>query len=374
MLILRVEVMKIAIIGTRGIPNNYGGYEELAEYLSVGLVERGHDVTVYNNHLHSYKEKSYKGVRIQRIYSPEKLIGSAANIIYDYLSLIHAIKNKVDLVLECGYQSSAMGIPFTPRKRIKIVTNMDGLDWKRSKWSPTVQKMTLWFEKLGVKYSDSLISDNLGIKEYLFEKYGADSNYIPYGANIPDSYDESLLASFNLIKDNYHMLVARLEPENNIETILDGYQSSSEERVFIVVGNHQTKYGEHLKRKYEKDVRIIFVGGVYEKEKINCLRHYCSIYFHGHAVGGTNPSLLEAMACDAFVASFDINFNRNVLGSNAMYFKSSEDVTDLLSNYSDEPVEEFRKNNLDKITTEYTWERVVNLHESLFLSVLNNKN
>jgi len=366
--------MKIAIIGTRGIPNNYGGYEELAEYLSVGLVERGHDVTVYNNHLHTYKEKSYRGVNIQRIYSPENLIGNSANIIYDYLSLIHAIKNKSDIVLECGYQSSAMGIPFAPSKRTKIITNMDGLDWKRSKWSPTVQKMTLWFEKLGVKFSDSLISDNLGIKEYLFEKYGAKSHYIPYGANIPDSYDEGLLVPFDLIKDSYHMLVARLEPENNIENVLDGYQASSEKKPFVVVGNHLTTYGEHLKSKYVNDTRIRFVGGVYEKEKINCLRHYCSIYFHGHAVGGTNPSLLEAMACGSFVASFDINFNRNVLGSNALYFKSSEDVKGLLENYSDNPIEEFIKKNLDKIATEYTWDRVVDLHESLFLSVLNSNN
>ncbi len=366
--------MKIAILGTRGIPNNYGGYEQLAEYLSVGLVEKGHEVTVYNNHLHPFKEKTYKGVHVRRIFSPEKIIGSSANIIYDYLSLVDAVSKRHDVILECGYQSSSLGLYLYPLRKARIVTNMDGLDWMRSKWSPWVQKLTKWFEKLGAKKSHVLIADNLGMKEYLWNEYKVDSVFIPYGATIPDTYSVDFLNGYNLSPDDYYILVARLEPENNIEMILDGFVSAKSERKFIVVGNYKTRYGDFLKNKYSGYPQIQFIGGVYELEKLNALRHFAKIYFHGHSVGGTNPSLLDAMACGCYIIAHDNPFNRNVLQTDGNYFKSTGDVSELLSHdVGADEKEKFILNNLHKISTVYTWQNIVDEYEAAFFKAFSEK-
>ncbi|MGL4338732.1 MAG: DUF1972 domain-containing protein, partial [Turicibacter sp.] len=159
--------MKIAILGTRGIPNNYGGFEQFAEYLSLGLIKRGHEVSVYNPHFHPYKEISFNGVSIIKKFSPEKQIGASANFIYDFLCYKDAINKDFDVILECGYHSNAPSY-FLKRKNKKplLITNMDGLEWRRSKWNEFTRKLIKKLERIAVAKSDILVSDNLGIQEY----------------------------------------------------------------------------------------------------------------------------------------------------------------------------------------------------------------
>ena len=167
--------MKIAILGTKGVPNNYGGFEQFAEYLSVGLVTHGHSVTVYNPSFHPWKEPIYKGVRIQSVFSPEELIGSSANFLYDHLCLRHALKQDFDVIYEAGYHSVAPSYVFHNTKSIRnpiIITNMDGLEWKRSKWNSLTRRFIKFLEKTAVKQSPYLISDNLGIQEYYENEFG----------------------------------------------------------------------------------------------------------------------------------------------------------------------------------------------------------
>ena len=160
--------MKIAILGTRGIPNNYGGFEQCAEYLSVGLVKKGHSVIIYNPDFHPYKEEFYKGVKIIRKSSPQNIVGaSAANFVYDYFCFKDAVSRDIDIILELGLITSSLSIIFCRHKGKSIVTNLDGLEWKRAKWSPFIQKLTKMLERFGVKFSDYLISDNLGIKKHV---------------------------------------------------------------------------------------------------------------------------------------------------------------------------------------------------------------
>ena len=363
--------MKIAILGTRGIPNNYGGYEQLAEYLSVGLVKKGHEVTVYNNQLHIYKEKIYKGVNIRHVYSPENLLGNSANIIYDYLCLLDSLILKHDIILECGYQSSAIGYYFAPINRSIIITNMDGLDWKRSKWRPWIQKLTKYFEKLAVKKSHALIADNLGMKEYFYDNYGVESHLVTYGTSEPEIINNELLSEFDLTPFRYNLIVARLEPENNIEMILDGYVKSNQTFEFVVIGNSDTSYGNHLKTKYSNFRKIKFIGGVYNQDKLNTIRANSNYYFHGHSVGGTNPSLLDAMACSCFVIAHNNNFNKNVLNENAIYFSDSEEVKIILNKESlRSSFTTYIKNNLEEIRTNYTWSKIIDDHEVLFNKLL----
>lgn len=371
--------MKIAFISTRGIPNNYGGFEQFAEYISVGLVERGHEVVVYSPHFHPYNDSTYKGVRIKHIYSPEQWMGSSlGSFFYDFSSLKDALKKeKFDIIYEAGYTSIVPAYIWFNVKKIKypiFTTNMDGLEYKRTKFNKWVQKFLFWEERTTVKHSHYLIADNMGIQDYYKEKYGKESQFLAYGANIHDDYDESLLSEFKLNPNTYCLLIARLEPENNIEMVIKGYINSNiVDKPLIVVGKTNTPHGKYLVEQYQSHPKIKFIGGVYDFKKINSIRYFSSAYFHGHSVGGTNPSLLEAMASSCFILAHDNVFNKSVLNKDALYFKDESTVTLLLNNI-DENISTYRysfiENNLNRIRKEYSWEKLVDDHEKYFEKIL----
>jgi glycosyltransferase involved in cell wall biosynthesis len=367
--------MKIAILGTKGIPNNYGGYEQFAEFISTRLIQRGHSVTVYNPHFHKFKGDHFNGVTIIRKFSPEAMLGGAANIIYDHLCLKDALQRDFDIIYEAGYHSVALSYKYLKVDQLKkpiVITNMDGLEWRRSKWNKTVQNIIKGLERIAVAKSPYLISDNEGIQEYLMTKYKAESFYIPYGADPVKEFDESLLQTYDVKAEGYLMLVARLEPENNVETILDGYCKLSMNDPLLVVGNHATSFGNHLKNKF-KSTNVKFVGGIYNKAQLDSLRHFSLAYFHGHSVGGTNPSLLEAMASESFIIAHENPFNASILNDAALYFKTADNVCDLLKNIRSlrtNHLHEFVRENNRKISTTYKWEKIVDQHEELFKDLL----
>jgi len=364
--------MKIAILGTRGIPNNYGGFEQFAEFLSVGLVKLGHDVTVYNGHQHPYKQDSFSGVSIKHIFDPEDKLGTVSQFIYDFLSIIDSRKSDFDIILQLGYTSSSVFFPLHSKKSI-LVTNMDGLEWKRSKYTHKVQKFLKYAESLAVKYSDKLISDSIGIQNYLQTKYNVDSTFIPYGSYVIENFSEDTLKKYNLEKYRYNMLIARLEPENNIETILDGIDMTQNTYKMLVIGNNTTKYGTYLIDKFRKNTNIVFLNGIYNQDILNDLRNYSNIYFHGHTVGGTNPSLLEAMGSHAFICAHKNEFNKAVLGDDAIYFENSNDIANALKYHKKEHLN-FIENNIVKIKTVYEWDFIIRQYEKEFLNILNSKN
>jgi len=358
--------MKIAILGTRGIPNHYGGFEQFAEYLSVGLVNRGHDVTVYNSHSHPYQEKNYQGVKIKHIYDPENKIGTAGQFIYDLLCIKDTRKNDFDIILQLGYTSSSIFFDLHPKNSV-LVTNMDGLEWKRTKYSTKVQKFLQWAESLAARKSDFLISDSIGIQNYLKNKYNKDSIYIAYGSYVVTEYDEETCIEYNVKKYDYDMLIARLEPENSIEIILDGVAQTKEKRKFLVIGKHETKYGEYLKSKFKNDKNIIFLGAIYNQSQLNDLRCYSNIYFHGHTVGGTNPSLLEAMGSKALICANKNEFNSAILNDDALYFNNSNEVTTIINSISKDQCFNFIENNFNKIENIYEWETIIDKYEKFLL-------
>jgi len=364
--------MRIAITGSRGIPNNYGGYEQCAENLAVLLVKSGHEVTVYNPHYHDYKQSTFHGVRIVTKWNPEKTIGTPANFIYDYLCMQHALKEKCDILLVLGYTTASFFFPVLNKRNSILVTNMDGLEWKRDKWNAVVKKLAKWFESLGAKYSDHLVSDNIEIKNYLLKEYNKDSTFIPYGADVFDQPDERILKEYGLEKGNYDLLVARLEKENNIEITLDGIVLSGAGTPFLVIGKHHTAYGQYLKNKYKAYKNIRFMGGIYNLPHLNNIRWFGRYYFHGHSVGGTNPSLLEAMASGAYIFSHDNLFSHNVLGEHAWYYKTPEDIAALLADIP--KLEEKRKIYGDvqreKIQQQYNWKKIAGEYEALFKKVI----
>ncbi len=363
--------MKIAIAGTRGVPNNYGGFEQCAEYLSVLLASRGHDVTVYNTHYHPYSEDFFRGVKVKHVWNPELTVGTAGNFIYDFLCMRDAIKAKADILLVLGYTTASVFFPFMSFGKSIVVTNMDGLEWKRDKWSATVKKLALWFEKLGAKHSHHLVSDNDKIREYLLHAYGKDSTFIPYGCEPFTKPDVSVLNGYGVNERKYSIVIARMEAENNIDMVLEGFRKSKSKDPILVVGNMVTGYASMLAEKYSDDNRIRFMGGIYNQEDLNNLRYHSKYYFHGHSVGGTNPSLLEAMASPVYVVAHGNEFNRSVLGTDASFFMNADEVCEIVDSFKhDTSVEDAIRSNLKKVREQYNWNTIADQYETLFLKVL----
>jgi glycosyltransferase involved in cell wall biosynthesis len=365
--------MNIAILGTRGIPNNYGGFEQFAEYISLGLVEKGHDVTVYNSHNHPYKKNEWNDVSIIHQYDPEYKLGTSGQFIYDLNCILDSRRRDFDLILQLGYTSNSIWGWLLPHRSV-IVTNMDGLEWKRSKYSKWARRFLVEAEKWAIKTSDYFISDSIGIKGYLKNKYNVESEYIAYGANLFETPD------FNGIKDRfdfidayeYDMLIARMEPENNIEQILEAKKLSTKTTPLLVIGNTENKFGNYLKHKFFSDARIIFLGSIYDIELLDNLRYFSNMYFHGHSVGGTNPSLLEAMASQSLICAHKNPFNEAILEGDAFYFTSVKDLIPIIDETDKMQYKVLINNNLAKIEKLYNWPRIIDKYEKFLTFVLGN--
>lgn len=364
--------MKVAILGSRGIPNAYGGFEQFAQYLSEGLVNLGHTVSVYNSHTHPYQEEFWHGVRIIHVQDPEHKIGTMGQFIYDLNCIKDARKRDFDIILQLGYTSSSVWHKFLP-KNVPVLTNMDGLEWMRSKYSKAVKLFLKFAEKLAAVNSDFLVADSIGIQEYLLKTYSKESTYIPYGANIFDKPSTSSTLNLGISVYEYDMLIARLEPENNIDMILEGFLESNVDRNFLVIGDYFTPYGLYLKEKFN-DNRIKFLGKIYDINILNNLRYYSNLYFHGHSVGGTNPSLLEAMASDSLVCAHDNIFNKSILTNDAYFFKDAETVSRLILTVNKRDESLMISNNRKKINKFYNWPKIISAYESLMLRILNLEN
>ncbi|NMH28382.1 DUF1972 domain-containing protein [Flavobacterium silvaticum] len=357
--------MKIAIIGTRGIPNYYGGFEQFAEFFSVYLVEKGHEVYVYNSHNHAYQEKTFHGVRIIHQNDPEHKLGTFGQFIYDFNCIRDSRKRNFDIILQLGYTSNSIWFFLLPKKPISI-TNMDGLEWKRSKYSAPVRQFLKFAERLAAISSDYLVADSLGIQKSLKKRYGKDSTYIAYGAHPFDNPDISVLDKYELQPENYNMIMARFEPENNLDMVLEGVVKSGDETPILVIGKHETKYGAYLKGKFGQYKHIRFTGGIYNLAELDSLRYYSTLYFHGHSVGGTNPSLLEAMSSQALICAHNNDFNRGILGDNAYYFSNPAEVATLLLTTKKSDNLQLVKNNFEAIKRDFNWEKINGEYLQLF--------
>ena len=208
------------------------------------------------------------GVKIIRKENPQQIFGnSVSNFIYDYFCLKDSVKKDFDIILELGLITSSLSIIFCRHKGKVIVTNLDGLEWKRSKWGKIVQKITKALEKYGVMFSDYLIADNIGIQKYILKEYGRESEMIAYGTKRIKKPNIECLKKYGLEKNNYLLSVARLEPENNLEMMFDAYSKSKIQTPYFLVGNHSTPYGNFLKDKY-RDSGIVFLGEIFNKDHL----------------------------------------------------------------------------------------------------------
>ncbi|MHB0755914.1 DUF1972 domain-containing protein [Polaribacter sp. M15] len=362
--------LKIAIVGTRGIPNHYGGFEQFAEYLATYLVDKNCQVYVYNSSNHPYKDTTFKGVNIVTCNDPEDKLGTVGQFIYDLNCILDSRKKNLDIILQLGYTSSSIWSFLFPKKPL-VITNMDGLEWKRTKYNFFVRQFLKYAERLAAKNSDFLVADSEGIKSYIDKKYNKNAKFIAYGSEVVSTINDNVLKKFGVEKQKYNMLIARMEPENNVETILDGVVLSNTKTPFLVVGNYDsTAFGKRIKEKFNSNKQIIFLGSIYNISELNSLRYFCNLYFHGHSVGGTNPSLLEAMGSSSLIIAHNNIFNKAVLKENAFYFFNSEDVSFYLNNKSKQEELEKIDNNRVKIKNEYDINKINESYLSYFYQCL----
>jgi len=367
-----MKKLKIGILGTRGIPNHYGGFEQFAEHLSVGLLQKGHDVAVYNSSLHPFRAKEWNGVQIIHCRDWENEIGTAGQFIYDLNCINDARKRDFDVLLHLGYTSDSVWHRRWPKKAVNIV-NMDGLEWQRSKYNRPTRRFLRWAESLAAKNAHSLIADSPAIRDHLIFHYNKVPVYIPYGAEFFTWPDPAVIEKYGLSPRHYFLLIARMEQENNIEMIIQGHLASNSGCPLFVIGNITNNFGKYITSKYN-DPKIKYSDAIYDKNELDNLRYYSTMYFHGHTVGGTNPSLIEAMACGCYIAAHANRFNKAVLNGEAGYFSSPEDIRSIINNPETvSTVEQWKKFNIDKIKTIYNQQKIVDSYEKVMLNACGTK-
>ena len=367
---------KIAIIGSRGIPARYGGFETFTEEIGTRLVARDYEVCVS---CESGSLPEYKGVKL--LYSPVKpVFRSVYEILYDVYFLFRTYP-VCDAVYVLGIGSAPCFFISKIFKK-KIILNFDGIEWKRNKFN-RFQKGILYFQGMcAILFSDVIVADALAIKGYIESKGGKNVVYIPYGVETPEAgrWDpEKITRSGERLKcleeDQYYLVVARLEPENNIHVIIEGFLSSGSTKKMVIIGDFQNKkYGalveETMKRSDGRD-RVIFTGSIYEKDLLNMLRQHCFVYLHGHSVGGTNPSLLEAMAMKNIILAHDNEYNREVGGDTLLYFPSPEGLADRIRMIESDPAayQELKDTASRRVSECYSLEKVTSEYDKLFKSL-----
>jgi glycosyltransferase involved in cell wall biosynthesis len=356
--------MRIAMIGTRGVPARYGGFETAVEEVGQRLVKMGHEIVVYcrgNN-----PESTYLGM--QRVPLRSLRRPTLETLSHTALSVVHLLRNPVDVVILFNAANAPL-LPFIRAAGTPVAVHVDGLEWKRAKWGPNGRRYYLANERLAVKLGDAIIADAIAIQEYYRDEYGAESTFIPYGAPIQYDCNRALLERLQLQAGAFHLVVARLEPENNVDKIIEGYTGSGAELPLVVVGSVPYPSAHELKIRElaARDPRVRLVGGLWDQAELDALYAGARTYLHGHSVGGTNPSLLRAMGAGANVIALDVPFAREVLAETGEYFARPTDLAALL---------EFAEENLEatltrgamaraRAITHYRWDDVAAGYEQL---------
>lgn len=317
---------KIAIIGTVGVPANYGGFETLAEHLIEDLGQK-HDITVFcsgKKYAKSERKSNYKGATLK--YLPFDANG-IQSIPYDTFSILYSLLF-ADVLLVLGV-AGAWILPFV---RIftnkKIIISIDGIEWKRDKWNLLAKWYLFWAEGMAVKYSHIDISDNESIQDYTAARYGSLSRIIEYGADhtMKVAITEKAAKEYPFLKAPYAFNVCRIEPENNVHLILEAF-ANTQKMPLVVVGNwEKSAYGQSLKAKYTAHPNIHILNPIYDQEKLDVLRGNAALYIHGHSAGGTNPSLVEAMYLGLPIIAYGVSYNRVTTENKAIYFNTLEDL------------------------------------------------
>ena len=362
--------MKIAIMGIRGIPANYGGFETFADHLAVGLVERGHDVTVYcrSNNI-DYSGKTYKGVKL--VILPTIRHKYLDTVVHTFLCSLHSLFCGYQVILSCNSANSLFSI--IPRMAgSKVALNVDGLEWQRKKWNVVGKAFYKMSEYVATLFPNNIVTDARMIEKYYREKFGASSTHIPYGAPTEKATTDETLRKFHLEPERYVLYVSRLEPENNAHLVIRAFEKTRTDLRLVVVGDapYSSEYIANLKKT--KDPRIIFTGYVFG-QGYRELQSNAYIYVQATEVVGTHPALLEGMGYGNCVLANDVPEHREVLGDAGLYFTSPEALQQKLQHLLDSPevVHKYKTSAVKRVEALYSWPKIVKDYEMLFAKMLN---
>lgn len=383
------SMQHVFIIGSRGLPAQYGGFETFVDQLVSHQVSpdiQYHVACLSNNQAHQHFD--YKGVDCFTIKAPK--LGPARVIAYDMMAINYALKLikkqgiKQPIFYVLGNTIGAFVAPFA-RKIHKIggrfYINPDGLEWKRAKWTKPIQAYLKYSEKIMTRHADLVISDNPGIESYIKEAYPwSKTTYIAYGTDLSptslNSQDRKVREFYHkwqTQEKNYYLILGRFVPENNYETAIREFMASSTKRDLVIICNHEgNPYFEELRSRtgFDQDPRVKFVGTVYDQDLLKYIRKEAFAYIHGHEVGGTNPGLLEALAQTDLNLVLGVSFNQTVAKDSAQYWtKETGNLAHLIDQVDSlEDVSEWGQRAKANMKQNFTWEKIVGEYEELFLS------
>ena len=359
--------MRIAILGTRGIPASYGGFETFAEHLSTRLVARGHDVTVYcRAHYVSPRQLEYHGVRLKVL--PTIRHKYFDTVVHTFLSAIHAVSGRYDAALICNCANA----PFSPILRLTgtpVAINVDGLEHKRKKWGRLARRYYRFAEYLSTLLPNEMVTDAQVIQDYYLARHNTQSTMIAYGSEVERRPDRATVRKWRVEPNRYVLYVSRLEPENNARLVIEAFKKVRTAFRLLVVGDapYAENYISSLKAQARGDKRIIFTGFVFGQD-YRALQQNAYCYVHATEVGGTHPALLEAMGYGNCVLTLATPENMEVVGEAGVPYIDEFDLAEKLQRVLRDGslVQAYRNRAQQRIQSHYDWDKVVDQYEQLF--------
>ena len=364
-----IKPLKIAIIGSRGYPYVYSGYETLIKELSERLIGRDCEVTVYC-HRSLFKEKPAHVNGIKLVYVPTIESKSLSQLIHSFLSMCHAVVSDVDVIFAVNAANGPFGlISKIFRKRTAI--NVDGLEWLRPKWKGLGARYFKIAARLSTILFDQIINDSDEMRKVYLNIFKKESVVIAYGATVRKSEDPSVINQWLITPKEYYLVVGRMIPDNNADIIVKGFLASSSTKKMVVVGDVSYKdiYADSLKAL--KDVRLIFTGYVNDPDVLAALYNHCYVYVHGHEYGGTNPTMIKAMAYGCAILALNTVFNKEMLNNDlyGIYFDKNQEAVQQQINYTDQypkEIKKLRQNSHLGITDKYNWDCITDQYLEVF--------
>ncbi|MEI7811684.1 MAG: DUF1972 domain-containing protein [Ignavibacteria bacterium] len=367
--------MKIAIIGSRGYPYVYSGYETFVKELSERLVKRGISVTVYC-HKNLFTDFPDSVNNINLIYLPTIEKKALSQLIHSAQSILHSCFSSYDIILVVNSANGPFGL-ITRLFNKKTTINVDGVEWLRPKWKGFGAKYFYWASKISTRLYNEIITDSFEMQKIYEKEFNAKSTVIAYGANIRYSNNSSLINKWDLKNEDYYLIVGRLIPDNNSDIIISEFIKSKSSKKLVIVGD--VPYNDSFANKVKniKDNRLVFTGYVNDQDELAELYHNCFAYFHGHEFGGTNPTMLKAMAYGCAIIALDTVFTREMLSGEeyGLYFSKTENnlkvLIEELEN-SPERLIDYRSKARNRIIQNYTWEKITDQYIELFTKMTSN--
>ncbi len=365
----------IAIIGCRGYPIVYSGYETFVKEVSERLVQQNIGVRVYcQKHLFSTRPKNVNGVDL--VYVPTVQTKSLNQLVHSFFSMLHACFSKVDVILVVNAANGPFGLISLLAQK-KTLINVDGLEWLRPKWKGLGQVYFKFAAKLATLFYNTIITDAEAMRQVYLSTFNTESTVIAYGANIRHAKNPELISQFGLQPNEYFLIVGRLIPDNNSDILLEGYLQANTHKKLVIVGDvpYQDAYAQ--KMKAHASDQVLFLGYVTDSEVLAELYHQSYAYLHGHEYGGTNPTMLKAMAYGTAILALDTVFNREMLenGEFGWFFqKTPASVALYLQQAENNPqsVETLKAKARNGITQKYNWDEVTKAYVTVFKALIRN--